>query len=392
MDYYLKFMLFLDKMNDRQILNTILVIGDPHFKVCNITETNLMTKSLIELSNRIKPSFIVNLGDTLHRHETIHVSPLMRAEYMIKELSKISPIYLLIGNHDRPNNSNFMTEEHPFNALKEWDNVIVIDKTNMYNHNNQNFIFVPYVPPGKFDNALKNIDINNNITTIFAHQEFKGAKMGAITSTDGDIWELNKPLVISGHIHDYDKLQDNIIYVGTPMQHAFGDKSDKTVSIFRFYSDGSWDEERVDLGLIKREIIYIEPKNIHNFIPDKNKLVKLVVRGLDSELKAISKFDVIKKLKNEGIKISYKIISDDIDQNNMLDSNYSNHMSYMERLYLEICNDESQLMWFNKIFNLKSPPTSFKSKSFTIRKSSPTKSLQTQHVKSKLTLKLKSNK
>ena len=95
--------------NDEIPINTVLAIGDPHFKVGNVAESEQMTDNLIKLALNIKPTFIVDLGDTLHRHETIHVSPLMRAENMLKQLSEIAPTYLLIGNHDRPNNSNFLT-------------------------------------------------------------------------------------------------------------------------------------------------------------------------------------------------------------------------------------------------------------------------------------------
>ena len=89
---------------------TVLTIGDPHFKVGNVPESKEMTKKLISLAKNIKPTFIVCLGDILHRHETIHVSPLMRAEEMVRLLSEIAPIFVVIGNHDRPNNSNFLTD------------------------------------------------------------------------------------------------------------------------------------------------------------------------------------------------------------------------------------------------------------------------------------------
>src|SRR5665647_2317252 len=95
-----------------------LVVGDNHFKVNNVTETNEMTKRLLILAEQERPDFIVLLGDILHRHETIHVVPLMGCERMIQALSQISPTFICIGNHDRPNNSNFLTDEHPFNAMK----------------------------------------------------------------------------------------------------------------------------------------------------------------------------------------------------------------------------------------------------------------------------------
>ena len=113
-------------------------------------------------------------------------------------------------------------------------------------------MFVPYVPPGKFDDAIKTCDDIGDIKDykcIFAHQEFYGAKMGAIISKDGDKWPLHNPLVVSGHIHDYQRPQENIIYIGTPMQHAFGDNTKKTISILTINNiSEECIENRITLG------------------------------------------------------------------------------------------------------------------------------------------------
>ncbi len=68
---------------------------------------------------------------------------------------------------------------------------------------------VPYVPPGRFVEALNIIDNEwwKNVNCIFAHQEFYGCKMGAIESIEGDKWDHSFPLVISGHIHSEQRLK-----------------------------------------------------------------------------------------------------------------------------------------------------------------------------------------
>lgn len=359
-----------------------LVIGDNHFKVNNVQETDEMTKRLIALAEKETPDFIVLLGDILHRHETIHVVPLMGCEKMIKGLSNIAPTFICIGNHDRPNNSNFLTDEHPFNAMKEWRNVQIADKVLSYTPgssgqpSNFKFVFVPYVPCGRFMeaiNTLKNNEkvnndntLNNNtenkdvlegVTCIFAHQEFFGAKMGAIVSESGDKWPLENPLVVSGHIHDYDMLQDNIIYTGTPIQDGFGDRStDKTVSIFTFScldNKLSWKQDRVDLGLPKRITVYLSPSDIHNYEPPENRVVKIVVRGPDAEIKACMKLEKIKELKKKGVlvafKTTYEIKEKDENQKENLPANMKVHRyTYKERLVSELRGDT--LKWFKKIF------------------------------------------
>lgn len=324
----------------------VATVGDPHFKKNNVLESEEMVKRLVEVFTEKKPTIIVVLGDVLHRHETINVFPLNRAEDMIRKLSKIAPTFVLIGNHDRPNNSNYLTEEHPFNALKDWQNTYIVDVVKDVTLGGKRFLFVPYVPPGKFMDALNTIENPlENVSCIFSHQEYEGAKMGAIVSKAGDKWPLENPLVISGHVHDYDMLQPNIIYTGTPIQHSFGDKNDKTVSIFTFNDEG-WKQERIDLGLRKKVIIRITPEELHNYVPPDDVDVKLKVRGDEGAIKAAVKLEKVRELRNQGVNVVFETI-----RNLKADSPLANRpkISYRDRLFNEINNDETCLKWYNEL-------------------------------------------
>lgn len=334
----------------------VLTIGDVHIKVNNVPEIDEMTNKLIELTKKEQPDFVVLLGDVLDRHSTIHVSCLMRAEKLVLSLSEIVPTFVLVGNHDRPNNSNFLTDEHPFNAMKLWNNTYIIDTTKAYTFSNgeilesnsseeskNRFVFVPYVPPGRFNEALSKITSPLNCEAIFGHQEIENAKLGAIVSKEGDKWPLENPLLISGHIHDYDLLQPNMIYTGVPLMHSFGDKPDKTVSMFTFFNS-EWKQERIDLGLIKKVIIYLTPEQLENYSPPKDKLVKLVIKGDEASIKTAAKLDKVQELKKQGVKVVFKtqIVDKIVDKPSM-------KISFEDRLKSEITN--SELLWFNKIFS-----------------------------------------
>src|SRR5438067_639302 len=134
---------------------TCLTIGDPHFKVDNAIETDEMSRKIISLAHKEPPDFIVVLGDVLDRHENIHVDPLERSTLFLEQLSLIAPLYVIIGNHDRPNNSIFLTSQHPFNSFKRWPQTTIVDKVVTATIKGRQFCFVPYVPPGRFMEALK---------------------------------------------------------------------------------------------------------------------------------------------------------------------------------------------------------------------------------------------
>ena len=285
---------------------SILTIGDPHFKIDNMIEVELFIQQIIKIAIDKNPDFIVVLGDLLHTHERLHTIPLNKAHEFILKLRDIAPVYVLIGNHDAINNQIFLTNNHWMNGMKEWKNVTIVDKVISSSIKGFDFLFCPYVHPGRFIDALDTYGKWDDITAIFAHQEFYGCKMGVITSTEGDKWQLQFPLVISGHIHDKQFLQPNIYYTGSSMQHAFGETPNKTIAFIRFDEDGFHTEE-IYLNLPKKKIIYISADEVSDYkIPNGIDQLKISVSGTCEEFNAIKKTSNYKKLIQQGIKVVFK--------------------------------------------------------------------------------------
>ena len=113
-----------------------------------------MLRKLSKLIKRERPRVIIMLGDLLHEHERLHTTPLNKAYDFVKMLSGYAATYCLVGNHDLINNRQFLTKNHWMNAMKEWDNVEVIDYPRSIRMDGVHFAAVPYVPPGAFEDAL----------------------------------------------------------------------------------------------------------------------------------------------------------------------------------------------------------------------------------------------
>lgn len=324
----------------------VLVIGDPHFKVANSQETEEMVQEILRIARELAPTFIVCLGDTLDKFANIHVGPLVRATLFLKSLSDIAPLFLLIGNHDRINNNAFCTEHHPFVSLKTWKNTTIVDEPLSVVVEGMKFVFVPYVSCGRFHEALSLLDESYlDAQCIFAHQEFKGAKMGAIMSEHGDEWSLDAPLVISGHIHDYDRLQANILYVGTPIQHGFADKNDKTISLITF-SEGKWEEERIELPLVKKKkTVRLPVSSILGYVPPEDVILKIVLYGSGEEIRSIMKSDQIAKLRKKGIKIVYQQTNQEKEQIAIRPS-----VGFKVALYGALSGKPHSQLWFEHLF------------------------------------------
>lgn len=314
---------------------TILVIGDPHFKINNVKQTELMAQAIINLAKEKSLDFIVVLGDVLDRHESIHISPLHRAVHFLSQLTNIAPTYLLMGNHDLKNNKQFLSEEHPFTALKQWSNCVVVDKPIKHN----NFVFTPYVSPGRFIEALDFLDDWKTATCIFAHQEFRGCQMGHLLSTEGDEWCDDYPLVISGHIHDYQKLS-NVLYVGSPMQHAFGDRSDKTVSVFTF-SENTMTHDRIDLNLPKKQIVHITSEQVNDYVLPQHGEIKIIISGVESSRRTIMNHPSVNSWRKLGFCVMYNVI-DNVNTQTLNQNVLPILPSYSQSLY-DIVSDKPNL-------------------------------------------------
>lgn len=346
-----------------------LVIGDPHFKVTEMQASQDMAHAIVEIAKRERPDFIVCLGDTLDRHETIHSSPLRAATEWLATLAEITCVYLLIGNHDRPNNSDFLSDEHPFVALKWWNKkrLIVVDKVLITTIHDLPFFFVPYVPPGRFQEALVthpewHPDAYQGQTWAagFTHQEFYGIQLAPnIFSEKGDQWPLNYPLLINGHIHDRTTPQENIISIGTPRQHNFDESFDKNLSLFTFTPDGNYQEKKISLPLPKKIIIRLTVEEFMTWQLPNPLLdyLKIEIRGTRAELIALRKLDKIKDLR---VKHGLKIITRDIEAGIKKERDLPlpikewQEISFRQRLALRVKEDPEVEKVYQRLFTTTS--------------------------------------
>jgi DNA repair exonuclease SbcCD nuclease subunit len=306
----------------------LIAIGDPHIKIDNIPETELFIQRLCALIKTEQPDAVVVLGDLLHTHERVHTTPLNKAYDMILALRELCErVYILVGNHDYKNNQQFLTDNHWMNGMKEWDGVTVVDKVVHDTVAGVHIVLVPYVPPGRFQEALHTGPSFLNAGIIFAHQEFSGCKMGAIVSIEGDVWPKDYPQVVSGHIHSNQTIGTNVYYPGSSMQHAFGESEKNIIPVIEIdpsmYTK-TYTLREIDLDLPRKKIVYMGTEDLCTYDHHGGDKVKVTISGSYEEFKALRKTKKYRDLENEGVKIVFKpkkIIQNDDE---VLDESVSN--------------------------------------------------------------------
>jgi hypothetical protein len=272
----------------------VLCVGDIHIKPTNLPLIDGLEVQLVEAVRRESVQCIVLLGDILDTFERLHTQALNRAYRLIDTLRAEAHVYVLVGNHDLINNQQFLTDQHWMNAMKDWHNVTIVDQVVTRSVTGMELVFVPYVPVQRFVEALESVGNAawKHADYIFAHQEFQGCKMGAIQSVHGDAWAEDAPMIVSGHIHDYQRPQDNVLYIGASVQNNFGDQTDPRLLCIRG-PRRNWIE--IPVLLPKKKTVYATLDDVHELDPTvwvddpAVDMVRIVVRGDYEQFKTFTK-------------------------------------------------------------------------------------------------------
>ena len=296
-------------------MSKIVTIGDPHFQMSNMDEVKIFIQKCIQHLKKQKENLyaIVVLGDVLHDHERVHSTALNVAVKFLNELAEISPTYVLVGNHDLINNSQFLTQNHWMNALKSNKNITIVDDVMEEIWEDKTVVMCPYVPNGRFVEALDTGGDWREADVIFAHQEIKGVKMGSIVSEHGDEWKDDWPFVITGHIHQNQTPQPNVYYPGSALQVAFGESERNIIAEVDLNKLCREEIKEVDLGMQKKKILYTDASDLKKVAKKiepggtyENHKLKVCVDGSKEEFKALKKTAAFKNLQKKGVKIVYK--------------------------------------------------------------------------------------
>lgn len=289
----------------------ILAIGDAHFKTSNIKEVDdflIKLESFLE-EHKGNIDICVNLGDTLHEHSRLHIAPLNKAIKYTELLSRYAPTYVIIGNHCSINNSIFLSTDHWANCLKGWKNVTVVDKVIVDVIKGVKLGFCPYVPDGRFIEALNTVkDEWKDCSVIFSHITITGADMGTAIATSGTKWNSEFPLLVCGHIHKSQWIGENMYYTGSAMQVDINESPDKHICIVNINDNINIEEH--DIGIIRKKIIELSIENIDEFNLQQgginnNIQYTLYITGTYEQIRAFRKSDKYKRL-NRNVRISFR--------------------------------------------------------------------------------------
>jgi len=190
---------------------------------------------IAEKSKVVEVSHIFLLGDVFHSRTKLDMDVVSTAVNCVKTMKDISgaEIVILLGNHDiHASNQNV----HILKIFEPF--CTVIDKPGVYPFAKTDVFALPYI-----DNAVQ---LKKHIRHLGIRAQESDAPCKIMISHNG----LNKALVgpneffiedpvtveetnpelfnicLYGHYHKHQQLGDNVFYVGSPLQHTFGERGD----------------------------------------------------------------------------------------------------------------------------------------------------------------------
>lgn len=292
-----------------------LVVGDPHLKENLLFESRELVRKIVEHARENPPRFIVILGDVLDRHNIYEAFAFDLMNTFLRDLYQIAKTFVLVGNHDRVNNSDFLSGVSPFSPMHEWDQtrIRIADKPISETIDGEEYIFAPYVPEGRFIESL-NLHLPHwqKARAIFAHNTVKGARVakretGDVIANNIDEWRLDYPQLIAGHLHEGHEF-NNILYVGTPKQQNDSESEDK--GIFRMKFSPQFTYVKIPLHFPPKRKIEISADILESFqIPDDGAKYRILINSLSSSLPLVMKHPKVKEWIARGFKVEGKPIS-----------------------------------------------------------------------------------
>lgn len=209
-----------------------LLVGDMHCTRPEIDDCRKIIDYIKTIVVTHKVEWVVFMGDQTNNHAVLdsYVMDFWKASF--KELSKLAPIIVLVGNHDQANSKDVNTIDSM--SIFKNKRVSIIDRPTI---SLTGICYVPYI-----HDSAEFIKIANSFPkekTLICHQSFNGARYenGHPIEDGADANKVPQQHIFSGHIHNKSKF-GKLNYVGSPRWRVILDSNQEKSLLMVDFVDG----------------------------------------------------------------------------------------------------------------------------------------------------------
>ena len=214
----------------------VFMITDTHFgiylnnldKWLNMMESTFYDFVIPYIRENVKEGdVLIHLGDLFDNRTSLPIIVLNKVEKILRELAKILPIHIMVGNHDLWNKGS--NEVNSVRLYGYIDNITVYETTTTLSLGGQKIVLMPWVE--------KRIDMVNEIRTnkgdyLMCHSDLNGCKMhlNSVAHRNADKIDVEDfrsyKRAFSGHIHLL-QTNNNFSFIGSLYQMDRNDYGDQ---------------------------------------------------------------------------------------------------------------------------------------------------------------------
>jgi len=182
-------------------------------------------KAVADEIKRVKPAFVVNLGDVFENYDVIPVQALHAAGVGMELINKACeglgiPHFIIMGNHDCISLNPIITSLTVFSN----DICTVLTKPQQMILAGKRIGFLPFCDS---DNLIAGWEQMASCDYIFSHNEFTGARYESGRESNNGVTTPEGPTIISGHIH-LPQIVKNAYFPGALVQNKFVERGELT--------------------------------------------------------------------------------------------------------------------------------------------------------------------
>lgn len=206
-----------------------LITGDWQAAWSNLRNCNAILDQVLSVCKSHKVTTVLHLGDLKHHYSPVDVRVVNFGVRFVTTLRSagITP-FILLGNHDRVSMS--VKSDNWFPALKAAGAITIGRPTYFHEHR---LAAVPYVQDYRIARrwfrriAAEAVEAKRKPVLLF-HHEVAGSMLNVTAKAEtrlrlSDLRPETYQWCFGGHIHLFQRLADNVYYVGSPFAHDWGE-------------------------------------------------------------------------------------------------------------------------------------------------------------------------
>jgi exonuclease SbcD len=285
------------------------ILTDTHLKEENIEVNISIYRQAIQIAKSLGLSQIDHAGDVFNSRKAQSQLVLTTFCSILDEIDKADlRLCACVGNHDKTSYGAVESFLDPFAEHPALNLYRTSGRRGTFSEN-IDLAFLSYFDEEIYLKELESFRFVKEHTVLITHIGCAGAVMNSGTVVESKVTtnSFSKySRVLIGHYHDAQSLNEKVHYIGSSLQHSYGEKTGKGLTVL--YNDLSTEiiplkyPQYIKYEVKPSEITKDDIVALQQEKTDSGDNIRVVLVGNDKELKSFNK----QHLENAGISVQHK--------------------------------------------------------------------------------------